>query len=75
MDLIDYYLSLSYKLESIPDLDEGGFTASYPDLKECLTTGETLESVIQNARYAKKVWLETALVEGLSIPQPDSFRK
>ena len=72
MKTIDYYLSLPYRLEIIPDPDEGGYVASYPDLPGCITVGETLESVIENARDAKKAWLEAALADGIPIAEPSS---
>ncbi len=63
-------LSLPYKLEIIPDKEEGGYTARYPELPGCLTYGETLESVTANAADAKKVWLKAALEDGLAINEP-----
>ncbi|MBO4474430.1 MAG: toxin-antitoxin system HicB family antitoxin [Clostridiales bacterium] len=67
---IDYYMKLPYKLEIIPDQDEGGFVASYPELPGCLTIGETMESVIANAIDAKKEWIGAALEDGYPIPEP-----
>ena len=75
MKTLDYYLSLPYKLEIIPDMVEGGYTARYPELPGCLTCGETLESVTANAAEAKKAWLEAALEDGLSINEPDTALK
>jgi len=31
MKTIDYYLNLPYKLEIVPNKDEGGFAAKYPE--------------------------------------------
>lgn len=67
---IDYYLGLPYRMEIIPDTDEGGYTACYPDLPGCLTCSETMEGIIENARDAKKAWLKAALEDGLEIPEP-----
>ena len=75
MKTLDYYLSLPYKLEIIPDMVEGGYTARYPELPGCLTCGETLESVTANAAEAKRAWLEAALEDGLSINEPDTALK
>ena len=58
MKTIEYYMSLPYKLEIVPDLDEGGYVASYPELPGCITVGETVESVAENATDAKMLWLE-----------------
>ena len=67
---LDYYLSLPYRMEIIPDAEEGGFTAWYPDLPGCLTCSETIEGLIVNAQDAKKVWLEAALEGDVEIPEP-----
>ena len=70
---LKYYMSLPYKLEIVPDTEEGGFGASYPELPGCITCAETLEKVISNAIEAKKSWLKAALKEGINIeiPQKD----
>lgn len=70
MKTIDYYMHLPYKLEIVPDPYEGGYAARYPELPGCITVGETLESVIQNATDAKKAWLEAAMEDGAPIAEP-----
>ena len=70
MKTIDYYMNLTYRLEIIPDLTEGGYAAGYPDLPGCITVCETLESVAKNASDAKKAWLEAALADGVDIAEP-----
>ncbi len=67
---LEYYMNLPYKLEIIPDPDEGGYVANYPELPGCLTIGETMESVIANAIDAKKEWLSAALEDKYPIPEP-----
>ena len=67
---LDYYLSLPYSIEIIPDTEEGGFTARYPDLPGCITCAETLEEVITNAKDAKVAWLTVAIEDGIAIPEP-----
>ena len=73
MKTIEYYMSLPYKLEIIPELDEGGYVASYPELPGCITVGETVESVAENATDAKMLWLEAALEDGIKIAEPISL--
>lgn len=68
---LDYYMSLPYRLELIPDLDEGGFVATYPDLPGCLTIGETPEEAVKNAAEAKLLWLKAALQDNIKINEPD----
>ena len=63
---LNYYLSLPYRMELIPDSVEGGYTAWYPELPGCLTCGETIEEVVSNALDAKKEWLKAALEDNTS---------
>lgn len=72
MKNLEYYLSLPYKLEIIPDIDEGGYAAKYTDLPGCITCAETIEDVIINAKDAKKAWLEAALEDGITINEPST---
>ena len=64
---IGYYLSLPYRLEIVPDSEEGGYAARYPELPGCVTCSETMEGAIANALDAKKTWLEAAIEEGIDI--------
>ena len=54
MKTIEYYMNLPYRLELVPDTDEGGFVASYPELRGCLTSGETAEAALKNALDCKR---------------------
>ena len=73
MKTLNEYLALPYRMEIVEDREEGGYVVSYPDLPGCLTCGETIESAVENARDAKRAWLEAALEEDVSIPKPDSL--
>ena len=73
MKSADYYDSLPYKMVVTPDVEDGGYVASFPDLPGCITCGETEEEAVKNALDAKKAWLEAALEDGLAIPAPDSL--
>lgn len=68
---IDYYLSLPYRLEIVPDTVEGGYGARYPELPGCITCADSLEEVVMNAEDAKRVWLEAALKDKVEIPEPE----
>ena len=72
MKTLEYYMSLPYRAEIIPDPAEGGFVLRFPDLQGCLTQGETMEAVLRNAADAKETWLRAALEDGLRLPEPDS---
>lgn len=67
---IDYYMALPYRMEIVPDVEEGGYTAWYPDLPGCLTCSETMDGIVANAEEAKKDWIEAALKEGIAINEP-----
>ena len=67
---IDDYMKLSYHLDLVEDPDEGGYVAFYPELPGCITCGETIERAVENAKEAKRVWLEVATEEGVVIAQP-----
>ena len=73
MKTIEEYLALPYRMELAPDVEEGGYVVSFPDLPGCLSSGETVEQAIENAADAKKTWMEAALEEGLAIPEPDDL--
>ena len=70
MKTIEEYMRLPYRLEIVPDTEEGGFVAGYPDLPGCLTTGETPADAATNALDAKRAWLEAALADGVPIAEP-----
>ena len=65
MRTVDEYMKLPYKMEIIPDTEEGGYAVSFPDLPGCLTVGDTIEEAIKNAEDAKRAWLEAAIEDGL----------
>lgn len=70
---IEYYNSLPYKMEIIPDTKEGGFVVSYPELPGCLTCGKTINSAIKNSIEAKTQWLEAALEDKIEIAEPENL--
>ena len=72
MKTIDYYMALPYRMEIIPDAEEGGFTAMFPDLPGCLTCSDTMEGIISNAIDAKKAWIQAALEDGIEIAEPET---
>lgn len=72
MKTIDYYMSLPYRMEIIPDMAEGGYTAKFPNLPGCLTCAETIEDLMVSAQDAKKTWLTAAIEDGIEIAEPDN---
>lgn len=73
MRTIEEYMELPYKVEIVPDTDEGGYVASVPELVGCITCGETPEAAIANLTDAKRAWLLAAMEDGIEIPEPDSI--
>ena len=70
MKTLKYYLNLPYKLEIVPDPDEGGFVARYPELPGCITVGNTIDDVVNNALDAKNEWLQAAIQSNAEIAEP-----
>ena len=73
MKTIDYYMGLPYRLEILPDPDEGGYVVRYPDLPGCITVGDTMNDAIANAEDAKRAWIAAALEDGVRIAEPESL--
>ena len=49
MKTLNEYLSLPFKLEIIPDKEEG-YVASYPELPGCISCGSTMEEHFRGIR-------------------------
>ena len=67
MKTLNDYMALPYRLEIVEDQEEGGYVVSYPDLPGCITCGDTIEDAMNNAKDAKKAWIEAALEEVLRL--------
>lgn len=65
--MLNEYMELPYRKE------EGGYAVMFPELPDCMTCGETLESALNKAEDAKKEWILAALEEGQEIPVPDGL--
>ena len=63
---IKYYLQIKYPLVD----DDGSYYAEYPDLKGCMTVGDSLEEISKSIEDAKLAWIETALENNIDIPEP-----
>lgn len=69
----NYYNSLPYKMVVTPDVEEGGYVISFPDLPGCVTCADTMEEALANAKDAKLAWIEAALESNTEIHEPDSL--
>lgn len=67
---VDYYMTLPYKMMMSHDSEEGGYVAFFPELPGCITCAETLEEATENAKDAKRAWLEAAIECGIEICTP-----
>lgn len=72
MRTFEEYMKMPYKLEIIPDTEESGFVASYPELPGCITCGETIADAVANAEDAKKEWPLAAIEDNIEIAEPEN---
>ncbi len=70
---LDYYLSLPYPIQLIPDIN-GTWFAAIPLLKGCMTQGDSRDEALEMLDEAKMLWLETALEENIVIPEPEPLK-
>ncbi len=67
--LIEGYLAKPYSVLLTPQ-EEGGFVAEVVELPGCWDEGETAEEAVGNLRETMRPWLESALSQGLKVPEP-----
>ena len=67
---LDYYLSLPYTIEIIPDKEDGGFVIKIKELRGCITQADTWDEVMPMIQDTMRLWLETAIEHGDDIPEP-----
>ena len=67
---VEYYMSLPYDLQIIPDPD-GGWVIKVTNLRGCITQADRWEDIPAHVEEAKRVWLETAIEAGMPIPEPE----
>lgn len=65
---LEYYLSLPYTIEIIPD-DDAWFV-QIKELEGCMTEVDTWDEIYPAIEEAKHLWLEVALEKGRNIPEP-----
>lgn len=70
MKTFDEYMAMPYRMEIVPDTDEGGYAVRFPELKGCVTCADTLEKAVSNAEDAKREWISSAIEDGITIPEP-----
>lgn len=70
---LKHYLSLPYSY-SVQQDDEVGFFVEIPELPGCCGDGKTIAEAIADVDDSKKLWLETAIKNGMKIPLPFEMR-
>jgi len=66
-----YYMSLPYTITLTPvsPEDGGGWLALIPQLKGCISGGDSKEEALRNIEEAKELWLGGALEDDIPIPE------
>ena len=66
------YLELPYTIEVIRDNEpeNPGWAARVVELPGCITQGDTFEELEAMVEDAMRLWIETALEDGLTVPEP-----
>lgn len=66
---LSYYMSLEYTnvIEETPD---GHFVGRVEELNGCITQADTKDEAVKMLEDAKMCWLEIALEDGETIPEP-----
>lgn len=68
---LNYYLNLDYTIR-VKENDDHSYFAEIEELPGCITEGKNRKEVFALIDDALKAWLETALEEGIKIPEPVS---
>ena len=68
--------NINFKYETIIYWSEEDqvFIAEVPELPGCIAHGDSSESALSNVKKAAKLWIETAMEFGDTIPQPKGSR-
>lgn len=73
MKTVDEYMKMPYRMELTPDMEEGGFVVTFPELPGCMSQGDTVEEAYKNAIDAKMSWIEAAIETGSTINEPSNI--
>jgi len=69
-ETVERYMALPYRIELIPDPNDGGWVVAIPDLPGCLSQGDTVEEAMEMIRDAQRGWLAVSLENDATIPAP-----
>ncbi len=71
---LEYYLSLDYPVTVHYDIEEG-YYAEIELLEHCSGVGDTLGETYESVMVSKDLWIETALEDGLPVPEPEPAKE
>ncbi|MCD4785976.1 MAG: type II toxin-antitoxin system HicB family antitoxin [Candidatus Eremiobacteraeota bacterium] len=54
--------------------ESDGYWVEFPDLKGCVTEGDTMKELIENGEDALSLYLGVLFDDGMEIPEPSSFK-
>ena len=69
---LDYYMSLSYPIQLVYDLEEGDWEAQILDLPGCMSDGKDPNEAVENVRDAQLGWIDSCLEDGDEVPLPST---
>ena len=72
---LEYYMSLPYTIEIIPDIENGGYVAKVVELKGCITQANSWEKLKEMIEDAMRCWLKAAIEENDNIPLPKAMEE
>lgn len=67
---LEEYLHLPYTIEVMRDEEEAGWVARVVELPGCITQGEDFQELGEMIEDAMRMWIETAIEDGVEIPEP-----
>lgn len=70
---LEYYMSQPYRIIIEEDVIDGGYVAQCPELRGCVTSGETISEALEMLEDAKREWLSACLDDSIPIPEPQKL--
>ena len=67
---LEYYQNLKYPMYMFYDHFDEVWFVTWPDLKGCITHGDTIDEALKKAELIKDDWLKISFEEGYKIKEP-----
>jgi len=71
---VEDYLRLPYTIQ-LRQYEDGTFFAEVAELPGCMTEADTAQEALDMIRDAMAGWIEVALAQGMTIPEPAAQRQ